>query len=140
VACDIIASSDTASFGQPETGLGFITGWGGSYRLPRRVGEARAKELIFTGKIIQAAEAYRLGLVNFVGTSEELEQYLASTLESIAKNSRIANAQAKQLLNNSLNTTLQMNCYEEAIASSVCLASGDTQQRLENFFRAREKR
>ena len=140
MACDFILSSDTAGFGQPETGLGFITGWGGSYRLPRRVGEAKAKELIFTGKILHAEEASRIGLVNFFGTGQELDEYLASTLEQIARNSRLANAQAKYLINHSRTSTLQVNCYEESLASSLCLASGDTQQRLEEFFQKREKR
>ena len=137
MACDFIVSSYNASFGQPETGLGFIPGWGGSYRLPRRIGEASAKELIFTGKHISAEEAYRIGLTNFVGTDEELEAYLSSTLQSISKNSRLANSLVKAIINNSLTSSLQTSCYEESAASSVCLASGDTQQRLKMFFETR---
>ncbi len=140
MACDFILSSKNASFGQPETGLGFITGWGGSRRLPRRIGEAKAKELIFTGKIISAVEAYRLGLINFVGTEPELEEYLAAIIQHIARNSRLANSLVKNLIKNSLTSDRQANCYEESIASSVCLASGDTQQRLKEFFQKREKR
>ncbi len=140
MACDFIVSSHTASFGQPETGLGFIPGWGGSYRLPRRIGEARAKELIFTGRSISAAEAYRIGLINFVGTDEELEAYLSSTLQAISKNSRIANSLVKGIIKNNLTASLQTSCYEESVASSACLASGDTQQRLEVFFQKREKK
>lgn len=140
MACDFIVSSKNASFGQPETGLGFITGWGGSYRLPRRIGEAKAKELIFTGKILSAEEAYEIGLANFVGSEEELENYLSSTIQAIAKNSRLANSLVKTIVNNSLSSTLQTICYEESVASSVCLASGDTLQRLETFFQQREKK
>ncbi len=140
MACDFILSATHASFGQPETGLGFIPGWGGSYRLPRRIGETRAKELIYTGKILSAEEAYQIGITNFVGTEEELENYLSSTLRHIAKNSRIANSLVKNILKNSLTSTLQTSCYEESIASSVCLASGDTQERLATFFQERERR
>jgi len=140
MACDFIVSSENASFGQPETGLGFIPGWGGSRRLPRRIGEAKAKELIFTGKIISAAEAYRMGLINFVGTEQELDEYIAATLQNIAQKSRLANAIVKDLIKHGLTSDRQANCYEESLASSVCLASGDTQHRLEEFFRKKEKR
>ena len=140
LACDFILSSTNASFGQPETGLGFIPGWGGSYRLPRRIGETRAKELIYTGKILSAEEACHIGITNFVGSEAELDAYLTSTLQAIANNSRIANSLVKSIINNSMTSTLQNSCYEESVASSVCLASGDTQQRLKTFFEKREKR
>ena len=140
MACDFILSSSQASFGQPETGLGFIPGWGGSYRLPRRIGETKAKELIYTGRILSAEEAYHIGITNFVGTEEELERYLCSTLEALAKNSRIANSLVKTIITNSLTSTRQTSCDEESVASSVCLASGDTQERLAAFFQQREKR
>ncbi len=139
MACDFILSSIQASFGQPETGLGFIPGWGGSYRLPRRIGESKAKELIYTGKILSAKDAYQMGITNFVGSEEELENYLASTLKTIAKNSRIANSAVKGIIKNSQTSTLQTSCYEESMASSVCLASGDTQERLGAFFQKRAK-
>jgi enoyl-CoA hydratase len=134
LACDFILSSTTASFGQPETGLGFIPGWGGSYRLPRRIGAPRAKELIYTGRRLTAEEAHRLGITNFVGSTEELEAYLASTLQAIAGNSRLANAVVKPIIEQSLSATLQTAGYAERVASSVCLAAGDTQQRLAAFF------
>lgn len=140
MACDFIVSSQNASFGQPEAGLGFIPGWGGSSRLPRRIGEAKAKELIFTGKIISADDAYQLGLTNFVGTEEELEQYLSLTIQHIAKNSKTAISLTKKLLHNSMASDQQANCDNESLASTLCLASGDTQKRLEEFFRNRESK
>ena len=139
MACDFILSSTGASFGQPETGLGFIPGWGGSYRLPQRIGANKAKELIYTGKILSAEEAYQIGITNFVGSEEELESYLASTLRKIAQNSRIANSLVKNIIKNSQSSTLQTSSYEESVASSVCLASGDTQERLTAFFQKREQ-
>ena len=66
MACDIIIAGEQAKFGQPETGLGITPGFGGTQRLPRIVGTKRAKEIIFTGEIIGAEEAYRIGLVNKV--------------------------------------------------------------------------
>jgi enoyl-CoA hydratase len=140
MACDFIVSSQNASFGQPETRLGVIPGWGGSYRLPRRIGEAKAKELIFTGKIIPAEEAYRIGLVNFVGTEDELEEYVASTIQKVAQNSRLAISLAKRLVKSSMTSDMQVNYEKESLASSVCLASNDTQQRLKEFLRKNESR
>ncbi len=71
MACDIRIASDNASFGQPETGLGIIPGFGGTQRLARLVGMGRAKEMIFTCDNVNAAEAYRIGLVNKVVAKEE---------------------------------------------------------------------
>ena len=140
MACDFIVCSQNASFGQTEARLGFIPDWGGSYRLPRRIGEARARELIFTGAIITAEEACRIGLVNFVGTEQELEEYVSSTIQKIAQNSRLAISLAKRLVKSSMTSDMQVNYQKESLASTVCLASGDTQQRLEEFLRKKESR
>lgn len=72
MACDIRIASENAIFGQPETGLGIIPGFGGTQRLARLVGMGRAKEMIFTCDNVDAAEAYRIGLVNKVVAKEEL--------------------------------------------------------------------
>ena len=72
MACDIILASEKAKFGQPEVGLGITPGFSGTQRLPRRVGTAMAKELIFSGKMIPAQEAERIGLVNHVYAPERL--------------------------------------------------------------------
>ena len=66
LSCDIILASEKAKFGQPEVGLGITPGFSGTQRLPRRVGVAKAKELIFSGKMIKADEAEKIGLVNAV--------------------------------------------------------------------------
>ena len=72
LACDFIFAADSAKFGQPEVKLGVIPGFGGTQRLARRVGVAKARELVFTGEVIAAAEALRLGLVNAVFPGAEL--------------------------------------------------------------------
>ena len=72
LACDIRLASDNAKFGQPEVNLGVIPGFGGTQRLPRLIGRGRASELIFTADIIDATEAYRIGLVNRVVPQDQL--------------------------------------------------------------------
>jgi enoyl-CoA hydratase len=98
MACDIRVAADTARFGQPEITLGSIPGWGGTQRLPRLVGVGRARELILTGRIIDAAEAERIGLVSKVveaGTLAAETQTLAARLASLPP---IAIALAKETL------------------------------------------
>ena len=140
LACDFIAAGEDAQFGQTEAAMGFIPGWGGSFRLPRRIGLAKAKELFFTGKIITAKEACRLGLINFVGSSEELAEYIKTTTEEVCKNSQVSLSMVKRLCHNCMTSDHQTMAHEEAIASSVCLSSGDTQRRLADFFLQREKK
>jgi enoyl-CoA hydratase len=133
MACDLIVASCDARFGQPEANLGFVAGWGGTFRLPRRVGMARAKELFFTGKIIEAQPAYELGLVDFVGDDKAVSDYVSSLLQGILKLSPVAISQMKRLVNCSFDITPQQSCIEETAASSVCLTMGDTRARVRAF-------
>jgi enoyl-CoA hydratase len=95
LACDLVIASDRAVFGLPETSLGLIPGWGGTQRLVRAVGQIRAKEMIYTGRRVDAAEAVRTGIVNQVVTAEELEECALSLTDSILANSPSAVADAK---------------------------------------------
>ena len=140
LACDFIYCSNNAFLGQPEVSLGFVTGWGGSFRLPRRVGIAKAKNLIFTGKILDADQAHNMGLIDFVGSEEELDLFINETIANIKKNSGIAIGMVKKLIQNSVLNNGDMSCYEEAVASSVCISSGDTQERLADFFQKKRKK
>lgn len=134
LACDLIFASSHAKFGQTETKLGFVTGWGGSARLGRRVGVARAKELVFTGRLFDAAEAERIGLAEWQGTSEALAGHLAKFLTAVAANSRVANREMKLLLDASPRTTPAENAAGETTASQRCLGpDGDAAERLRNF-------
>lgn len=98
LACDFIYASSKARFGQPEVKLGVIPGFGGTQRLSRRVGVAKAKELIFTGDMIGADEALRIGLVDVVVPAEELMARVRVTAEKIAANGPLAVAEAKRLI------------------------------------------
>ena len=90
LSCDIILASEKAKFGQPEVGLGITPGFSGTQRLPRRVGVAKAKELIFSGKMIKADEAEKIGLVNAVFAPEALMDGALEMAESFTKNAPIA--------------------------------------------------
>jgi len=98
LACDFIYASSTARFGQPEVNLGVIPGFGGTQRLARRVGLGRARELIYTGAIISAAEALRIGLVNAVVEPAELMPRVRAVAETIAAKPPLAVADAKRAL------------------------------------------
>ena len=139
LACDLILASRGAKLGQPEANLGLVSGWGGSYRLPRRVGTARAKELFFTGKVVGAEEAYQLGLVDFVGDDDQLQEHLTSLLEQIRGCGPLAIAHMKRLLNNSATADLERNGLDEAVASSLCLASEDAQRRVSHYLQKRAR-
>ncbi|MHB8567159.1 MAG: enoyl-CoA hydratase/isomerase family protein [Nitrososphaerales archaeon] len=102
MSCDIIIASDNARFAQSEINIGFIPGVGGTQRLPRLVGLKRAKELVFTGDLIDTQEALRIGLVNKVVPKSDLMNYVESMVEKLAQKSPIALRLAKEALNKSM--------------------------------------
>jgi enoyl-CoA hydratase len=140
MACDLIYAATTAKFAQSEGKLGLVTGWGGCYRLERRVGLARAKELIFTGRMLDAAEAVRLGVADWHGEPAALDAHLREVLGQIAGTSRVSIREMKVLLHTCRGSTLEENCRREAEASRRVLADGDTQTRLAQFFASRKAR
>lgn len=99
IACDFILASESAVFGQPEVGLGIIPGFGATLRLSKFVGLPRAKELIFTGRRINANEARTLGLVNHIYPQKDFMNLVIETAKTIVRNSKPAIARSKQLLN-----------------------------------------
>ncbi|MCZ4148641.1 enoyl-CoA hydratase, partial [Escherichia coli] len=98
LACDFIYASERASFGQPEVNLGLVPGFGGMVRLPRRVGNAMARELIFTGRRIKAEEALRIGLANRVVPAEQLLDVAVAAIEEAAAVSPTAISIAKRAM------------------------------------------
>ncbi|ORC37722.1 hypothetical protein B4O97_01590 [Marispirochaeta aestuarii] len=140
LACDFIYAADNARFALPEAGLGLIPGWGGSHRLPLRIGAARAKEMAFSARPIDAATAYDWGLINWYGPEEELQQKLEEISASISANSRISVAMEKQLINSADSPDNPRMKFEEAAASTAAMSSSDTSRRLEEFFEKRRKK
>jgi enoyl-CoA hydratase len=137
LACDLIAAASSARFGQPEARLGLVPGWGATQRLVERVGASRAKELFFTGRTIDADQAYHMGLVNFSGTNQELDRFLESTFEELRACSAQAVASIKALVHQNTSKARDVAREAEAAASQRCMRSGDTQERIRAFLEKR---
>lgn len=125
MACDITIASDNARFGQPEVGLGILPGFGGTQRLPRLIGKKRAKELIFTGDLISAEEAYQLGIVNHVVPQAELLDYCKAMAGRIMKNAPLAVGMAKQVINTGMDVDLNSGLMLEASTNGVLFDTED---------------
>lgn len=138
MACDIRVASEKAKFGQPETGLGIIPGFGATQRLPRLVGKGRAKELIFTGDIIDAQEAYRIGLVNKVVAPEELMNYCKEMAAKIAGKGSYANTLAKQLIEVGYDLDLSNALTLEANTFGLSFSTHDKEEGLNAFLEKRK--
>jgi enoyl-CoA hydratase len=138
LACDFIYAAESAKFGLPEINLGLIPGFGGTQRLPRLVGANRAKEMIFTGKMIGAAEAAMIGLVNKVVPSGELMDEVLKTARDIAAKGRVSLRAVKQAVNHGLNTDLATGCAIETDAFALTLASADAKEGTAAFLEKRK--
>ena len=118
--CDIAVAADTAKFGQPEINLGVIPGAGGSQRLSRAVGKAKAMDMILTARMMDAAEAERSNLVSRIFPADQLVSEAIKIGERIAAQSKIAVAMAKQAVNRAFETTLVEGVrYERALFLSL---------------------
>jgi enoyl-CoA hydratase/carnithine racemase len=137
LASDIRIASETATMGLTETRLAVIPGAGGTQRLPRIVGRGKAKELIFTGRRINAAEALRIGLVNHVYPPEALLRETRKLAEEICQSGPIAVQQAKYAINSGLETDMATGLAIESNAYWICIP---TEDRLEGLAAFREKR
>lgn len=135
LACDIRIASESAKFGQPEVNLGLIPGFGGTQRLARLVGIGKAKEMILTGKIIDAREAESIGLVNRVVRNEELMEKAEEIAQVIAQKSPIVLKKAKSLINE--NMEIKRGLEMEIVSFAECFA---TQDHLEGINAFLEKR
>ena len=137
-ACDIRIASEKAKFGQPEVSLGIIPGFCGTQRLPRLVGKGIAKELTYTGDMIDAQEALRIGLVNKVTTPEELMPTAKAMAGRIMKKGLFAVQMAKVAINNGLNTDLETGSVLEATLFGVTCATEDKKEGMTAFVEKRK--
>jgi enoyl-CoA hydratase len=138
MACDIRIASEKAKFGQPEVGLGITPGFGGTQRLPRLVGKGKAKELIFTGDIIKADEAAKIGLVNKVVPAEELMSAAMEMAKKIQSKAKVAVQQSKLAINRGMEADLVTGIGYEAQAFAVCFATEDQKEAMDAFVNKRE--
>ena len=169
MACDIRIASSNAKIGQPEVTIGIPPGWGGTQRLMRLVGPAKAKELIFTGKMIMADEAYQIGFVNKVvsigpedklppeapkgdvGKEKERATEVSKILnkklmdecialaKEIAKNSFVAVKASKMLINRGMDTDLETGLRLEIYGWALCFAHEDRQKMMSTFLNKGKK-
>jgi len=137
IACDFIYASENAMFGLPEINLGIIPGFGGTQRLPRLVGKNRAKEMIFTGKMISAAEALAMGLVNKVCVQDQLMDEVLNVAKIIVSKGKISLRAAKQAINTGMDVDLKTGCRFEIDAFAICLASPDAKEGAQAFLEKR---
>lgn len=137
LSCDIILASEKAKFGQPEVGLGITPGFSGTQRLPRRVGLGKAKELIFSGKMIKADEAKEIGLVNAVYAPEELMNGAIEMAKSFTKNAPIAIKYAKACINRGMQVDIDDGIALENEFFAMCYATKDQKEGMTAFLEKR---
>ena len=137
MACDVRIASENARFGQPEVNLGVIPGFGGTLRLSRLVGKGRAKELIFTGDMIDAEEALRIGLANKVVVPEQLLDEAQKMAAKIASKGPLAVSLAKQAVDNGLEMDIDRAGRYEAGLFGLCFASDQQKEGMLAFLEKR---
>jgi enoyl-CoA hydratase len=137
MACTIRIAVETAKFGQPEVRLGLVPGGGGTQRLPRLVGKGRALQLILSGEMISAQEAFRIGLVNEVVPAADLITRAEAILNKIASNAPIAVKFALEAANKGLETSQSEGLLLEASYFGLCAATEDKKEGTSAFLEKR---
>ena len=138
MACDIRIASEKAKFGQPEVKLGLIPGHAGTQRLARLVGVAKAKELIFTGEMIDAQEALRIGLVNKIVASDALLEETKNIAKKIMEVGPTAVRIAKTVINRGIDTNLDTANSYETEAFSILFSTEEAKEGMKAFLEKRK--
>jgi 3-hydroxypropionyl-coenzyme A dehydratase len=139
MSCDIRIAANSAKMGQPEVTIGIPPGWGGTQRLMRIVGIAKAKEMVFTGKMIKAEEAREIGLVNQVVELSTLMDETMKMAKTIAGNSSIAVRMSKAAMNKGRNADLDTGLGIELLAWRNCFTHPDREERMTSFVNKSKK-
>ena len=140
LACDIRLASERARFGLPEVNLGILPGWGGTQRLARATSPGFAKEIIFTGRQVDAAEAHAAGLVNHVHPHEELLSRALELADEIASKPPWALSAAKEVVNLALDGDLSGHLARELDAFALAFTTEDQREGMAAFFEKRDAR
>jgi enoyl-CoA hydratase len=138
MACDLIVASETAQFGQPETGLGIIPGAGGTQRLTRAIGKGKAMDVILSGRFLDAVEAERAGLVARVVAKEAWLEEAKAVARAIASKGPVAQRLAKESVNRAFESTLETGLDYERKALYLAFASDDAHEGLTAFTEKRK--
>jgi len=138
MACDVRIAAEGAQFGQPEINLGIIPGAGGTVRLTRLVGPGKAKELVFTGKIIPAQEALAIGLVNQVVPDDKLMDEAMAMAKTMTRHSPVAMGLAKYAIQSAADVDIQTGKTIERACFSLCFASEDQKEGMRAFLEKRK--
>ena len=138
LACDLVLASSEAALGLPETNLGIIPGLGGTVRLPRRVGLGRAKELVYSGRIIKADEAKKIGLVEDVYPADEFDAGVRQFAGLLASKSPAAIALAKSTINKGMDASLETGLALEREAFAYCFSLPDAKEGISAFLEKRK--
>lgn len=138
MACDFMYASEKAKFGQPEVGLGLIAGFGGTQRLVRKVGHGMAMELLLSGRVINAEEALRIGLVNRVVPPDALMDQARATALEIASKGPVAVRVSKRLVQLAGDVSLDAGLKEEVGAFGAIFATADSQEGISAFLDKRK--
>jgi len=138
LACDIILASESAKLGVPEVNLGLIQGFGGTQRLPRLVGKALAKELIFTADAVTAKRAYEMGIVNRVFPPDDLLPETKKMAQKMAQKGPVALKLAKRAIDSGYNKELSEGCKLEREAFVECFTTSDRKEGMSAFLEKRK--
>jgi len=139
MSCDIRIASDNAKIGQPEVTIGIPPGWGGTQRLMRIVGIAKAKELVFTGKPVNANTAKEIGLVNHVFEQASLIDEAVKMAKQIASNATLAVHMSKTAINKGRNADLDTGLGVELLAWRICFSDPERDKRMSDFVNKSKK-
>lgn len=138
MSCDVIFASEGAKLGLPETNLGIIPGLGGTIRLPRRVGLGRAREMVLSGRILDASEACRIGLVEAVFPEDQLLDKTLEWARLIVSKSPVSMAIAKSVLNHGMDASLEAGLAMERDAFAYCFSLPDAKEGIRAFLEKRK--
>src|SRR5713226_876626 len=137
MACTIRVAAESAKFGQPEVKLGVMPGYGGTQRMPRLVGRGRALKLILSGDIIDAAEAYRIGLVDELVPASQVIEHAETVLKKIIANAPLSVKYALEAVNKGLETSVAEGLLIEASLFAVCASTDDKKEGTSAFLEKR---
>jgi enoyl-CoA hydratase/carnithine racemase len=137
MSCSIRIAAESAKFGQPEVKLGVMPGYGGTQRLPRLVGKGRALKLILSGDIIDASEAYRIGLVDELVPGAQLTERAETVLKKIIANAPFSVKYALEAVNKGQDTSVAEGLIIEASLFAVCASTDDKKEGMSAFLEKR---